>query len=78
MLYCDLEAARLGLYCKQLAWLVLCRNTMDCIVTEAGHGLYCNTVSRPRTALGRALGARLSARGAQAGTRARSRRSGTT
>ena len=33
-----------------LVWLVLYHNTIDCIVTEAGHGLYCNVVT------GRAVG----------------------
>ena len=30
------------MYCNGLA---LYRNTIDCIVTETGHGLYCNTVT---------------------------------
>ena len=35
-----------------LVWLVLYRNTIDCIVIEAGHGLYCNTVTGPRHGAG--------------------------
>ena len=34
----------------------LYRNTIDCIVTEAGHGLYCNTVTGPRHGVGRRWG----------------------
>ena len=39
----------------------LCRNTVHCIVTEAGQGLYCNTVTGPQ------LGARLGVLGAGVG-----------
>ena len=34
----------------------LYRNTIDCIVTEVGHGLYCNTVTGPRHGVGRCWG----------------------
>ena len=60
-----------GLYCREEGLIVLqdCiarglagdnlyRNTMDCIVTETRHGLYCNTVTIATT---RCAGARLGA-----------------
>ena len=41
----------------------LCRNTIHCIVTEARHGLYCNTVTVPKTqGAGHAWGAGLGVR----------------
>ena len=52
-----------------LVWMVLYRNTIDCIVTEPGHGLYCNTVTVPRHGAGwaRRLGAQAGRHGS-AGT----------
>ena len=61
----------------------LCRNTVHCIVTEARHGLYCNTVTVPTTQdAGRAWGVGLGVRrrgraaGAGVGTGARGRARG--
>ena len=42
----------------------LYRNTIDCIVTEAGQGLYCNTVIGPRHGVGQGRWERGWARGA--------------
>ena len=56
-----------GLYCKRRAAGKLYRNTMNCIVTEAGHGLYCNTVTGPRHGAGQGAGRAAGRWGAQRG-----------
>ena len=73
LLYCKRRLAVgkciVGLYCKRRAAGKLYRNTMNCIVTEAGHGLYCNTVTRPRHGAGQGAGGAAGLTGRVAGAR---------